>query len=159
MGKPEMQGRVDTMNGSQNNSLLLTSKGGADSREGSLSSFAHKNALMDQKKRGQSSSFKNSGGNSLYRNSILKSAQNGSEEAKDDSSNEGNRSPPSKMSDFAAKRTSSYGHKPSQTEDDYDFVVDTSENSKSEKKRQDGIANHPSKMQTSSNRRFNPFKN
>mmetsp|Transcript_1097 Transcript_1097/g.980 ORF Transcript_1097/g.980 Transcript_1097/m.980 type:complete len:104 (+) Transcript_1097:1516-1827(+) len=103
MGRPEMQGKVDTITtGSQNNSLMLLNKGGDSSKEGSLSGFAKKGGLSDQKKSGQASSFK--GGSDLYKKTMLKNmARNSSEEAKEDPNS------PSKerrFSDFAPKTTS-----------------------------------------------------
>mmetsp|Transcript_94909 Transcript_94909/g.131898 ORF Transcript_94909/g.131898 Transcript_94909/m.131898 type:complete len:143 (+) Transcript_94909:639-1067(+) len=94
LGKPEMQGKVDTLtSGSHNNSLLLnhglkgSNQGGEQPKEGSLSGFASnkKNLLMESKKKGQSSSFKNpSGSSSLHKHAIFKKMQEGGEEVKDD---------------------------------------------------------------------------
>jgi len=67
MGKPELNGKIDTLtSGSQNNSLLLQRdpSSNANVGNGSLSAFAKGGSLADQKKAGQGKSFK--AGNSTF---------------------------------------------------------------------------------------------
>jgi len=78
MGKPEMNGKVDTLtNHSANNSILLMNRTDSNNNVGSnpniISNFAKGRSLFEQKGKGQSKSFKNhpNSGNSQ---SFLKAA-------------------------------------------------------------------------------------
>jgi len=74
VGKPEFNGKIDSIsNGSSNNSLYLKGADNLGSNNNSVSSFARQTTLSEQKKQGQSRSFK---GHNLQTNnsSFLKAA-------------------------------------------------------------------------------------
>ena len=170
MGKPELNGRTDTLtNGSQNNSLLLQRdpSSNANVGSGSLSAFA-KGGLSDQKKAGQNKSFKSPGGQSFLKAAIFRNMEKNRElgdESKEDPS------PLRDKEDFSQKERRFSEHTP-KTNDLYSPF-----HRRSSSPETDDISNenpqvqlnvekikigtpdkHPSKMLTSSGtRRFTPF--
>ncbi len=175
MGKPELNGRVDTLtSGSQNNSLLLQRdpSSNANVGSGSLSAFAKGSNLSDQKKSGQNKSFKNPGGQSFLKAAIFRNMEKNREmgdESKEDPS------PLRDKEDFTQKDRRFSEHTPKTN----DLWSPTSQrrSSSPENDGSDDISNenpqvqmnvekikigtpdkHPSKMLTSSGtRRFTPF--
>lgn len=91
MGKPDIQGKVDTINssGSTNNSLLLAQRTDSqkDKESGSLSHFANKNAQGETKKLPTGRSFRNTGGQSFLKAAIFRNMEKNrenDEESKDE---------------------------------------------------------------------------
>lgn len=171
MGRPEMNGKVDTItSGSQNNSLLLKHDPGSNAHlGGSRSSFSKQGSdknLLGGKKAG------GGGGNNLLKQAVFKNmANNMNEEGKDDT-------PTNRASDFNAERrfSADMGHGSgsgsnspkgeryaSQSPDKDDGSDVSSENSgvqnNVDKMKAGTPDKHPSKMLASgNNRRFTPFE-
>jgi serine/threonine protein kinase len=159
MGRPELNGKIDTLtNGSQNNSLLLQRdpSSNANLNSGSLSAFAK--GAQNDKKLQQAKSFKAGGGSSFYKAALLKNNQN-YEDSKEDPGpprqelipRENNR----RYSENLGKgRTKS----PSPDQDSEETPYENPQVENNVDKIKSGTPDkHPSKMLSSSNRRFTPF--
>jgi hypothetical protein len=161
MGRPEMNGKIDTLtSGSQNNSLLLQRdpSSNANLNSGSLSAFAKQGSLSDQKKSGQGKSFKVGGGSSFYKAALLKNNLN-YEETKEDPGpprqelipRENNRRYSENLGKGREKSPSPDNEDEISSEDpQVEYNVDKIKTGTPDK--------HPSKMLSASgNRRFTPF--